>query len=367
VATKPGVVTADNQTMTYGSNEPAYTYTVSGLQPDESLATAPTCAVVGAHHNVGSYPIVCSGGSDANYSLSYVAGTLTVTKAALAITADNQATSYGSTVPALTSTTTGLIGEDTVTTPATCTVAGAHSAAGVYPISCAGADAGGNYTISYHAGTLSVAKAGLVVHAGSYTRHFGVANRAFSATITGYLNGDRASVVSGAPALSTTATRYTHPGFYPITASQGSLSAANYTFTFVPGSLHVTKAAVNVTTRSNTTVHRHRKHPFSYTFTTKVTNASTGAPVPGAVVRIKTGRTTVCTATTNNHGIATCTNTYPVDIDWVRPYTATTRATTDYTSGRASAVIYALCTHQTHGSAQQHADLTEDCLDGRSD
>jgi hypothetical protein len=75
----------------------------------------------------------------------------------------------------------------------------------------------------------------------------------------------------------------------------------------------------------------------------------------------------VCTATTNNHGIATCTNTYPVDIDWVRPYTATTRATTDYTSGRASAVIYALCTHQTHGSAQQHADLTEDCLDGRSD
>jgi hypothetical protein len=367
VATKPGVVTADDQTMTYGSSEPAYTYTVSGLQPDESLATAPTCAVVGAHHDVGSYPIVCGGGSDANYSLSYVAGTLTVTKAALAITADNQATTYGSAVPALTSTTTGLIGDDTVTTPATCTVTGAHSAAGTYPISCAGADAGGNYTISYHDGTLSVAKAGLVVHAGSYTRHFGVANPAFSATITGYLKGDGSRVVSGAPALRTAASRYTHPGFYPITASQGSLSAANYTFTFVPGSLHITKAAVNLATHSTTTVHRHRKHPFRYTFTTKVTNASTGAPVPGAVVTIRAGRTTVCTARTNNHGIATCTNTKPVDIDWIRPYTATTGATTDYTSGRASAVVYAYCTHQTHGTPQQAADLIEDCLDGRTD
>ena len=58
-------------------------------------------------------------------------------------------------------------------------------------------------------------------------------------TLTGFVNGQSSSVVSGAPALSTTATAASTPGHYPITLSVGTLSAQNYSFTPVSGILTV--------------------------------------------------------------------------------------------------------------------------------
>jgi hypothetical protein len=44
-----------------------------------SLTTAPTVTTTGtASSAVGTYPITASGAVDANYTISYVAGTLTV-------------------------------------------------------------------------------------------------------------------------------------------------------------------------------------------------------------------------------------------------------------------------------------------------
>jgi hypothetical protein len=51
---------------------------------------------------------------------------------------------------------TGLVGSDTLTTPATCGVSGAHANVGTYPITCSGASAGANYTVAYVPGTLTV-------------------------------------------------------------------------------------------------------------------------------------------------------------------------------------------------------------------
>src|SRR5436305_923142 len=48
--------------------------------------------------------------------------------------------------------------------------------------------------------------------------------------ITGFVNSDDSSVVSGSPTLTTPATPSTVPGMYAITAGLGTLSAANYTF-----------------------------------------------------------------------------------------------------------------------------------------
>src|SRR5439155_969226 len=73
-------------------------------------------------------------------------------------------------------------------------------------------------------------------------------NPTLTATITGYVNGDNASVVSGTPALSTVATQSSAVGTYAITAAQGTLSAANYTFgPFVPGTLSVANVAPSIT------------------------------------------------------------------------------------------------------------------------
>jgi hypothetical protein len=76
-------ITADNKSVAFGSADPSFTYTTSGLQGSDSLTTTPTCGVSGDHSAVGSYSIVCSG-ADAgpDYTISYVAGTLTVTTAA---------------------------------------------------------------------------------------------------------------------------------------------------------------------------------------------------------------------------------------------------------------------------------------------
>jgi hypothetical protein len=45
---------------------------------------------VGSGTPAGTYPITCSGGSAANYSITYKTGTLTINPAPLTITADNK-------------------------------------------------------------------------------------------------------------------------------------------------------------------------------------------------------------------------------------------------------------------------------------
>ena len=86
-------VTGVNQTITYGDADPPFTFTYGGFVLGETAAvidTDPTCDVLVAHVNVGTYPIVCSGAQDNNYTFNYIDGTLTVTQKALTLTADNQ-------------------------------------------------------------------------------------------------------------------------------------------------------------------------------------------------------------------------------------------------------------------------------------
>jgi M6 family metalloprotease-like protein len=74
-------ITANNKTITYGDPEPTFDFA-----KDPSGATfsvEPTCSVSGAHSNVGTYAIACSGGvpADTTMTVVYVNGTLTVQKA----------------------------------------------------------------------------------------------------------------------------------------------------------------------------------------------------------------------------------------------------------------------------------------------
>jgi hypothetical protein len=82
----------------------------------------------------------------------------------------------------------------------------------------------------------------LTVTPSGTTRAYGTAN-SLSYTITGFQNGDTTAVVSGTPALSSQASLSSPPGTYTVTATQGTLSTANYVFTFVPGSMTVVKAS----------------------------------------------------------------------------------------------------------------------------
>jgi hypothetical protein len=88
--------------------------------------------------------------------------------------------------------------------------------------------------------TQTVNKAKLTVAAPFVGRPYGQSNPTFTATYTGFVNGDTSSVLSGTPSLTTTATSTSPVGnAYAITTSQGTLSAANYSFSLQSGGLQV--------------------------------------------------------------------------------------------------------------------------------
>ena len=104
-----------------------------------------------------------------------------------------------------------------------------------------------NYLAATKTVNLVVNKAVLTVTANNQTIAFGGSVAPYTDSITGFVNGDAPSVVTGAPSLSTTPASPTAAGTYPITAAQGTLAAANYSFTFVPGTLTITKINPTVT------------------------------------------------------------------------------------------------------------------------
>jgi arabinogalactan endo-1,4-beta-galactosidase len=111
----------------------------------------------------------------------------------------------------------------------------------------------GTYTLTASATGLASATATIVVTyppltvtASNQMRVYGTSNPALTYTITGYLNGDTAAVVSGAPAISTTATTTSAAATYPIAVSLGTLQAANYSFLFANGSLVVGQAGSTI-------------------------------------------------------------------------------------------------------------------------
>src|SRR5208283_2835219 len=91
-------------------------------------------------------------------------------------------------------------------------------------------------------GTLTVTKAQLTVTAVNKSKKQGAANPALTYTITGFVNGDKSTVVRGKPTLRTTAVKTSPAGSYRIVVALGTLSASNYDFTLVNGTLTVTGA-----------------------------------------------------------------------------------------------------------------------------
>jgi len=115
---------------------------------------------------VGSVSVTASQPGNANFTAATpVTQTFTVTKGVLTIKPGNLSISYGTAIPALTYTVSGLAATDTLATamtgaPVLATTATATSPAGIYPITAAiGTATATNYTFASVAGTLTINKA----------------------------------------------------------------------------------------------------------------------------------------------------------------------------------------------------------------
>ena len=84
-------VTANNATRVYGAANPTFTDTITGFVTGDTLAsltTPPTVTTTATTASpAGSYAITASGAVDPNYTISYVAGTLTISPDATTTTA----------------------------------------------------------------------------------------------------------------------------------------------------------------------------------------------------------------------------------------------------------------------------------------
>ena len=245
-------VTADDKSRAYAAANPAFTATITGYVNGESASvitgSADLATLADTNSVVGTYPITAAIGSltATNYTFSFVDGTLTITPYALTVSADNKARTYGAANPALTGSVTGLQNGDNITADYA-TVADTNSAVGGYPITVSLADPAGklvNYSVTTNEGTLTVNTALLTVTADDQTKVYGTANPTLTATITGYVNGENSSVLTGSADVSTAATATSPVGNHTITAAIGTLSGANYAFSLANGTLTITPASL---------------------------------------------------------------------------------------------------------------------------
>lgn len=245
----PLTVTASNESGIYGSlptPTPTYSAFVNGEGPS---AVSVTCAIVA--------PATRCSGTAANYALTFVDGTATITPAPLTITPSNAQGTYGTTAPVTASYSGFITGESNsvLTTQPTCTTsAGATAHVGGHPstTTCAGA-AAANYTITYGAaGTTTITPASLTITALGKSRLVGQANGAFTATTTGFVNGETLANLSGTLGFSTSATTTSGPGSYPVQPS--GVSSTDYAISFVPGIVTVTAVTPTPTPTPTATV-----------------------------------------------------------------------------------------------------------------
>jgi hypothetical protein len=136
--------------------------------------------------------------------------------------------------------------------------------------------------------TLTVNPATLTVTANNASTTVGAAIPAFTASYSGFVNGDTTAVLGGSPSLATTATTSSPVGTYPITASAGTLTAANYAFSFVNGTLTV-QPAPTVSLSPTTTLTGSASS--GYTLTITFQNTGTG-PVSNLTLTAATLGTT---------------------------------------------------------------------------
>lgn len=205
----------------------------------------PTAAV-----NAGTY----------NYSVVFnhtflkdLNGTFTITKSPLTVVANAKSREYGTSNPVFDHTVSGFQGTDTASvisgSPVLSTSADVASGVGGYAISVdTSSMSAGNYTFTSVGSTMSLTRAPLTIQANNASRSYGEPDPAFSYASSGFRNADTAvAVLSGEPSYSTTATSVSTSGSFPISVSQGTLSAANYSLSFVDGTLAIGKLAQSLT------------------------------------------------------------------------------------------------------------------------
>ena len=217
-----------------------------------------------------------SGAQAGNYSLTIEGGVAAaITTAALSVTANNDAKTYGQTksygAGSAAFASAGLKNSETIGSVTITANGGTAATAGVvgspYTLTPSAATGGtftpGNYNITYVAGHLTVNQTPLIVSATAEGKTYGQSVTYTSGNPNfhsiGLQNSETIGSVTmavagngGAPAASVAASPYT---LTPSAATGGTFVAGNYNITYATGDLNVSPAALTVTANGQTKQH----------------------------------------------------------------------------------------------------------------
>ena len=282
-------VEAMPQTKVYGDADPALTYSVSGFQGSET-AIVMTGALARAEGNdVGDYNITQGTLGAPNYTISFTGAKFTITKATLAITADDKTKIYGAADPKLTYTVTGLKYEDTKELVSGALARATGEQVGVYAINQGSLTASNNYTISFTGANLTITKTGLTITANNNSITYGEAPAGSGVTYSGFVEGDDENKLD----VSTLDYDYSYTQFGDVgndyTIMPKGLTSENYDITFVAGTLTVDPKEVGLTWSETTSfTYDGEEHAPTATATGTVNGDKIGVIVTGAQTNAQT-------------------------------------------------------------------------------
>ena len=296
-------LTAKNQTQIYGSPFvfAGSEFTASGLKNGDmvgavtfaSAGDTATASVAGGPYAI--VPSAATGGTftPGNYSIAYANGSLSVTPAALTITAKSESQTYGSPFVFTGSefTQSGLKNGETVgsvTLASSGDTATASVAGGPYAIVPSAANGGsfsaGNYSISYVNGALTVNPAPLTITAQNQSQTYGspFVFTGSEFTPSGLKNGEAVGSVAlnsigDTPTAGVAGSPY---AIVPSAATGGTFTASNYAIGFANGSLTVNPAPLLITTNNASRLYGADNPAFTASFSGLV-NGETPSVITG--------------------------------------------------------------------------------------
>ncbi len=319
-------VNADPKSKTYGNADPALTATLSGFKGTDTatnsgITNAASCSRVAGESVAGSpYTITCAPGTLTAPNYTFATGTtanLTVTPKPVTVTGPTASKVYGQPNPSLAPSYGGLVAGDDPNTAATCTTT-ATATSGVagspYVVTCGGA-VDPNYSFSYTNGSLTITKAAstTLLSAAPSPSQYGQ-GVTLTATVAPTPAGSGVATGSvlfmdGANTLGTTSVT---GGTATLTVA--TLSTGGHTLrAMYLGDTNVaagssTGRAHTVNKATTTLVAAKADRGFlRVTFSATLSRVHDGASLAGRTVTFRIGSANVCTATTNNTGVATCT------------------------------------------------------------
>ncbi|MGE0862557.1 MAG: MBG domain-containing protein [Vicinamibacterales bacterium] len=341
----PLTITASNDTknygdvLTFGGTE----FTTSGLKFADTVSSA-TLTSAGAVFNApvaGSpYPIVPSaavGANLANYTISYVNGTLTIIPRPVTIKANPLTKIYGTLDPPLTYAITvgSLIGGDSFSGGLT---RAPGQNVGTYAIAQGSVSLGPSYTLTYISDSLTIQPRPVTVTASNTSKVYGDV-LSFAGTEISV-----SPMVGSESIVSATLTSAGAPGSATVDGSPYAIAASaavagpatqlsNYDVSYVDGQLTVTPLAITITAAPQTKVYG-TSDP-SLTFGVTSGTLVNGDTLTGSLVRV-VGEQVATSPYAIQQGTASVTNATSYAVTFVGSELAITPAPLTITAGNAT-------------------------------